>query len=583
MNGSILQDLPDPIANKNAKEWLGEEYDPKTREEVLDLLTHSPEEAVDAFYKNLNFGTGGMRGIMGVGTNRMNNYTIRKASQGLANYLKKTITDTPSVLIGYDSRKHSREFADEAAKVLASNGIEVYLFEDLRPTPLVSFGCRFKKCSAAIMITASHNPKQYNGFKVYWQDGGQVLPPHDQGIVDEIVKIESIKEIKSDVDLSSPLIHLVEEEIDDAYLIGLQKLALNPELSKKEGKNLKILYTSLHGTGIALAPRALRLLGFTSISFVLDQIKPDGDFPNAPFPNPEEASALKLGVEQLLATNQDLLIATDPDADRMGVVVNHHGKAITLTGNQIACLLVKEILNSLVEAGQLPSKAAFVKSVVTTDLFKAIVEKQSATCFEVLPGFKYIAELIRNWEQESESYQFIFGAEESYGYLYGTQARDKDAIGTSLLIAETALRAKLAGKTLIDLLDDLYKEFGIYHEEVLSVGFDPGKSGAEKMKAAMLSLRDHPLETIGTRQVEKTEDFLVAEGKSTHLPPSDFLIYHLEGGNRLMVRPSGTEPKIKIYCGIIEERENSLEEGQKKAAENAKVLLEAFKSILLKE
>lgn len=581
MNETSLPNLPDAVADKNAKEWLGEAYDSHTREEVLDLLSNRPQEAVDAFYKNLNFGTGGMRGIMGVGTNRMNNYTIQKAAQGLANYLKKTVQEKPSVLIGYDSRKHSREFAEEASKVLAANEIEVFLFNDLRPTPLVSFGCRFEKCSAAIMITASHNPKQYNGFKVYWQDGGQVLPPHDQGIVDEITAISSIQDVKKIDSLASPLIHLVEEEIDDAYLIGLQQLTLNSELCKKEGKKLKILYTSLHGTGITLAPRALRLLGFTSIDFVEGQIKPDGDFPNAPYPNPEEEAALRLGIDQLLATDCDLLIATDPDADRMGAVVKHQGKAQILTGNQIACLLVNEILNTLSESGQIPEKAAFVKSVVTTDLYKTIVQKHAHECFEVLPGFKYIAELIRNWEAEKDGPQFVFGAEESYGYLYGTQSRDKDAIGASLLIAEAALKAKLNGKTLVDLLNDIYREFGFYHEEVLSVAFEASKTGSEKMKAAMVSLREHPLEAIGGSKVLSIENFLNMDKKPASLPLTDMLIYRLEGGSRLMVRPSGTEPKIKIYCGIVKAIEGSLEESIADAQNQAQLLLKEIESLLL--
>lgn len=579
MSETPLPNLPDTVADKNAKEWLGEEYDPQTREEVLDLLSNRPEEAVDAFYRNLSFGTGGMRGIMGVGTNRMNNYTIQKAAQGLANYLKKTVPEKPSVLIGYDSRKHSREFAEEASKVLAANAIEVFLFNDLRPTPLVSFGCRFEKCSAAIMITASHNPKQYNGFKVYWNDGGQVLPPHDQGIVDEITAISSIKEVQKIEDLASPLIHIVEEEIDDAYLMGLQTLSLNSDLCKKEGKALKIIYTSLHGTGITLAPRALRLQGFTTIAFVEGQIKPDGDFPNAPYPNPEEEAALKLGIDQLLATDGDLLIATDPDADRMGVVVKHQGAAQILTGNQIACLLVKEILNTLSESSKIPPKASFVKSIVTTDLFKTIVKSHSCDCFEVLPGFKYIAEYIRNWEGEDNGPRFIFGAEESYGYLYGTQSRDKDAIGASVLIAETALKAKLNGKTLVDLLNDIYQEFGIYHEEVLSIAFEASKSGSEKMKAIMQSLREHPLESIGGLKVTEVEDFLNENKKPASFPFTDMLIYRFVGGSRLMIRPSGTEPKIKIYCGIVEPIKDSFEESMNNAKATSQALLDEMKSL----
>lgn len=577
MTEETLPTLADPVADLEAKKWLQGNYDEETKREIRELILNNPKEAIDAFYTNLQFGTGGMRGLMGPGSNRMNIYTIQKATQGVANYLKKTLGEGEdlSVFIGYDSRKNSRRFAEEAAKVLAGNGIRAFLTSDIRPTPLVSFGCRYKKCAAALMITASHNPKDYNGYKVYWADGGQVLPPHDKGIVQEANAIQDLAAIQIAENIDDPLIETVEDDVDDAYLNGLKNLSLYPNLAKESSIPLKITYTSLHGTGITLAPRALRLMGFFQLNFVDSQVIPDGNFPTAPYPNPEEEAALSLGIQKMLESESDLLIATDPDADRMGVVINHHGKPVILTGNQIACILLNHILEGYDLHQSLPDNPAAIKSVVTTELFRAIAEGHQVKVFEVLPGFKYIAEKIRTWEAD-HAHQFIFGAEESYGYLFGTEARDKDAIGASVWIAEAALKAKEDGKTLLEVLDALFEKYGIYQEELISAQFPESKEGKEAMQQAMQKLRQSPLQEIHGDPIVRMDDYL----KQSDLPPSDFLIYHFADGSRLMVRPSGTEPKIKVYCGIVENTFDSLEEGLKKAHDRADAYLQEVLRVL---
>jgi phosphomannomutase len=425
------------------------------------------------------------------------------------------------------------------------------------------------------MITASHNPKDYNGYKVYWSDGGQVLPPHDKGIVQEANAIQDLSSIQIAESIDDPLIETVEDDVDDAYLNGLKNLSLYPNLAKESSIPLKITYTSLHGTGITLAPRALRLMGFFHLNFVDPQVIPDGNFPTAPYPNPEEEAALSLGIQKMLESDSDLLIATDPDADRMGVVVNHHGKPVILTGNQIACILLSHILEGYALHQSLPENPAAIKSVVTTELFRAIAEGHQVKVFEVLPGFKYIAEKIRNWEAD-HAHHFIFGAEESYGYLFGTEARDKDAIGASVWIAEAALKAKEEGKTLLEVLDALFEKHGIYQEELISAQFPESKEGKEAMQQAMQKLRQSPLQEINGDPIVRMDDYL----KQGDLPPSDFLIYHFADGSRLMVRPSGTEPKIKVYCGIVENTFDSLEEGLKKAHDRAHAYLREVLRIL---
>lgn len=579
----------DLTAQKNIQRWLDEDYDEATKQEIRHLIETKSLDLNNAFYTHLEFGTGGMRGIMGPGTNRMNIYTIAKATQGLANYIHSQNIDRPSVFIGYDSRIHSKLFAETAAKVLAGNQIHVYLFKALRPTPLVSFGCRFKKCTAAIMVTASHNPSEYNGYKVYWSDGGQVLPPHDIGIIDEVLKIESLAAIHQ-APLESPLIEWVLEEIDEAYLQAIAKLPLYRREMAEKGQELKIVYTSLHGTGITLMPQVLKGWGFSSLSYVEPQITPDGHFPFAPKPNPEERAALELGIRQLKQNGGDILIATDPDADRVGVAVLHQNEVTILNGNQIACLCLHHILERQSELGTLPENAAFIKTIVTSELFKTICEHYKSGCFETLTGFKYIAEVIRNWELAGNPYRYIFGGEESYGYLWGTQTRDKDALSSAALICEMALMAKLKGKTLVDLLHDLWRKFGLYDEKLLSLNFPETKEGKEQMAQALATLRRNPPTAIDHIPVILFDDYETSlrYDLRTHahaklpLAPSNVLIFWLEDGSKVMVRPSGTEPKVKLYCGVFTRSYDSVSAGLAELAAKADRLLKGLDIQILK-
>lgn len=579
------------VLDKNTRarvdKWLSGAYDEAVKAEIRRLLEENPGALIDAFYTDLSFGTGGMRGIMGLGPNRMNDYTVKAATQGLAFTLHKEPSppNGHAVLIGYDSRKNSTHYAEEAAKVLAGNGIRVFLSRELRPTPWVSFGCRLKRCSAAIMITASHNPPEYNGYKIYWKEGGQVLPPHDKAIMEEIAKIESPSMVQATPSLSHPLIQKVDKEIDEPYLLEIERLQNYPQENHTQGKDLKIVYTSLHGTGITLAPKAFESWGFSNITYVDEQITPDGSFPAAPIPNPEEKKALELGIKKLEATQGDLLIAMDPDADRVGVAVRHQGKVHILTGNQIAALCADHLCLALTQQHKMPPRAAFIKSIVTTELFARITAYYGASCFNVLPGFKYIAEKIDSWEESREGYHFLFGAEESYGYLLGTYARDKDALISANLLCEAALKAKREGLTLIDRLHALYKQYGFYFEKVVSVKFKESKEGREEMAKMMTTLRAHPIESFQGVPVESTEDFLHSIKKNSKgekspllLPRSDVLLFWLTDGSKLIVRPSGTEPKVKIYIGLIQKDFASLEKAEALCEERCDRLLKILRS-----
>ncbi len=575
------------IENETAKikisSWLDGPYDEKTKKEILSLLKKDPHFLNNAFSQDLCFGTGGMRGIMGVGTNRMNIYTIRFATQGLANYLKKCYPNKDlSVVIGYDTRNNSKLFANEAAKVLAGNNIKVFIFDETRPTPLISFACRHKKCSAAIMITASHNPPEYNGYKAYWNDGGQVIPPHDKGIISEVEKIKSPLQVKLVDKLQHPLITFIKDEVDNAYFEKLS--SLNPKDDKKE---LKIIYSNLHGTGITLLPQALKNWGFSNVHLVKKQSSLDGNFPYAHSPNPEEKETLKLGIDQLLKENADIFIATDPDADRVAIVVNHNKKAIILTGNQLAVILLHYLCKTLHENNKLKKNAACIKSIVTTPLFDKIAEKFSVKPFQVLTGFKYISELIRKWEDNS--YSYILGAEESYGYLAETFVRDKDAISSSCLFANAAEIAKKQNITLYDMLLDIFREFGIYIEQLHSIHFSDGIKGMDKMKKVMNDLRNSPIIEIGNCQVTSIDDYLTSthinledNAKTTiTLPKSDVLAFHLSDNSSLIIRPSGTEPKIKIYISVSNTNPfENIEEGIDLSKERVKALLNSFLEII---
>jgi phosphomannomutase len=472
---------------------------------------------------DLRFGTGGIRGLMGDGPNRINRETICTLTQGLANYINRQ-PGPHSSFIGFDTRHHSHTFAHEAAQILVANGIKVYLCKDPRPTPLTAFGCRLKQCTAAIMITASHNPPEYNGYKIYWSDGGQVMPNHSSAILKEVEKVTEVKRV------SNSMITIVSEEIDDAYISAGCKLQNYPEDNKRYGKDLKITYTSFHGTGMALAPRMLSGWGFSNIAYVDEQIIPNGDFPTVNYPNPEDKQALTMGLERLLATNSDLLIANDPDADRVGVAVRHHGKAIVLTGNQVACLC----LEHLCRANSIHPKAACIKTLVTTELFQAICGHYEVDCFNVPIGFKYMAAMISEWEKKPSGPRFLFGAEDSCGYLYGTLTRDKDGIIPAALIAEMTLQAKRQGKTLIDRLQELHQKYGVYIEETMAIHFEK-----EMMAQKMADFRAHLPTQFNGIAVKACEEHV------------DALLFWLADGSKLVVRPSGTEPKIKFYCGVV--------------------------------
>ena len=579
----------DPTTARNVESWLTGNYDAETKAEIRKLLKDNPKEIIDAFYTNLSFGTGGLRGIMGVGCNRMNVYTVRNATQGLANHVNKQPKppEGHSALIGYDSRHHSRQFAEESAKVLAANGIKVFLFKHLRPVPLVSFGCRLKKCSTAIMITASHNPRQYNGYKVYWNDGAQILPPHDKMIIQEVEKITDLSMVKT-VDLSNSLIEMVDDEIDRVYIKETSTLQFYPKENQQWGNDLKIAYTPLYGTGITLMPEELTQWGFNKISYVEQQMTPNGDFPTTPYPNPEEKSALKLGIETLQQSHSDILIANDPDADRVGVAVNHQGEITLFTGNQMACICLQHVCQALTLQNKMPPKAAFIKTIATTELFQAICDSYQKPCFNVLTGFKYIAEKIREWEQKPNGYQYIFGGEESYGYLLGTLTRDKDAIVASALICEAALHAKKQGKTLVDLLHDLYRKHGVYYENLLSITFDDSKAGKDQMAAGMANFRQHTPHTIMDIEVVAIEDYQsstktsLKTGKTEPLtlPKSNVLLFWLADQSKLIIRPSGTEPKIKIYCGVVQKIVDSIPDAVKNCQNKTNQLLATLKQHL---
>ena len=534
-----------------AKEWLEDPaYDEKTKAEIKNLLKN-PEQLTDAFFTDLSFGTGGLRGIMGVGTNRMNIYTIRKTTQGLANYIKKQGIPEKGVVIGFDSRNHSAEFAEETARVLAGNGIRVYLLKELRPTPFISFACRHLQTQAAVMITASHNPKEYNGYKVYWQDGGQVVPPHDKGIITEAHQVTS----QADVQLAEPSSPLIStpEGLDAAYIRAIAALQFFPH---ENHKSLKISYTSLHGTGITLMPEALQAWGFSQPHFVDSQIVPDGNFPTVHFPNPEYPEALKAGIEDLIFAESDILLATDPDADRLGVVVRHHGKPVTLTGNELAAIGTYFICKTLSEQNKLPQNGAIVTTIVTTQLLASIAQAFHVACFEVLTGFKYIGEKIHEWEQKP-LYHFLFGAEESYGSLMGTHARDKDGIVGGCLFAEIAFQMKGHSKTLVDLLHEIYGQFGVFRERQISLNFEEGKKGLDTIHQLITNLRNTPPATLGGKKVLTIKDLL----QHSDLPKADVLIFHLEDACQVIIRPSGTEPKLKIYLSTQAQNPSSVQEG----------------------
>ncbi len=547
------------------QEWLDGPYDEETKKAIRTQLEQDPISLENVFARNLTFGTGGIRGIMGVGTNRLNIYTIRSATKGLANYLSDQPTDNVkhSVVIGYDSRFNSQTFAKEAARVLAASNIKVYLTPALRPTPFVSYACRYKQASAAIMITASHNPSEYNGFKVYWNDGAQVIPPHDQGIIDAVNKIQHPAAIKITA-LQHPLITYLTLEDDNAYLEEVTALQNTPEDNKKLGPDLHIIYSNLNGTGITLLPKALANWGFTHLSYVEAQKEPNGHFPSVTSPNPENKDTLYLGIKDLTTKKADLFIITDPDADRIGIVVMHKSQSHILSGNQIAAIFLFYIAETLTMNHTMPDNGAFVTTIVTSTLLSKIAKSYGKPCFEVLTGFKYIGEKIRQWKTVEKGYQFLFGAEESHGYLIGTHARDKDAIISACLIAEITSQLKKQGKTLVDYMHTIYNIYGIHREKQLSITLTPSN-----MASLMENLRNNPPKEILGEQITHMEDYLTHlktnlitnKQERLTLPKSDVLVYLLADESKLVIRPSGTEPKIKIYAMAVQKTYPSMTEG----------------------
>ncbi len=540
---------------KKAQSWLEGNYDNTTKKQVKYLLENDVNELNDAFYKDLEFGTGGLRGTMGVGTNRMNKYTVGMATQGLANYLKKIYKNEKKIklVIAYDCRNNSSFFARTAADVLTANGFKVYLFDELRPTPELSFAVRYLKCNAGIVITASHNPKEYNGYKVYWNDGGQLVPPHDKNIIEQVEKIKNINEVNFKG--KSKHIEIISKNIDDEYLKRIKALSLSKNIIKKH-RHLKIVYTSIHGTGIKLVPQSLKKFGFRDVNLVDTQCIVDGNFSTVKSPNPEEPEALSLAIRRAKQIDADLVMATDPDGDRVGIAVkNHENKFVLLNGNQIASLLIYYLINKWKSDGKLRGNEYIVKTIVTTELLKDIADKNNVKCFDVLTGFKYIAEVIKQNEKHSI---FIGGGEESYGYLMGDFVRDKDAVISCSMIAEICAWAIHNGKTLYDLLADIYLEYGLYKERLMYI-VKKGKSGSEEIQKIMKNYRDNPMLFINNSNIVMIKDYLTQTEKNfvngtekslTKLPKSNVIQFFLKDKTKITVRPSGTEPKIKYYFSV---------------------------------
>jgi phosphoglucomutase len=546
---------------KKAEKWLAPDFDQDTRKQVQYLMENNESELIEAFYRDLEFGTGGLRGIMGVGTNRMNIYVLGMATQGLSNYMKKEFVNLKEikVVVAHDSRNNSRLFAERTANIFASNNFKVYLFDDLRPTPELSFAIRYLKCQAGVVITASHNPKEYNGYKVYWEDGGQIISPHDKNIIEEVQKIKNIEEVK--INRNEGNIRLIGKEIDYIYISKIKELSLSPEIIQRQ-KDFKIVYTPIHGTGVKLVPMVLKSIGFENIYNIPEQDVTDCNFPTVYSPNPEEPAALNMAIEKAKEVDADLVMGTDPDGDRVGIAIKSStGKFILLNGNQTASILINYLLTKWAEKGKLKGKEYIVKTIVTTELLTDIADKHNVEHFDVLTGFKYIADVIRKFEGQKT---FIGGGEESYGYLAGEFVRDKDAIISCALIAEIAAWAKDQGKSMFDLLMNIYQEFGIYKEGIKSV-VKKGKDGAEEIQRMMEQLRNKPPARINDSEVVDIKDYLDdasldqinARNGGIKIPRSNVIQFFTKDGSRISVRPSGTEPKIKFYFSVRDKLEDS--------------------------
>lgn len=570
--------LPIDDIRKKAMSWLGNEFNDETRKEVRDMLDNDEKKLIDAFYQDLEFGTGGLRGIMGAGTNRMNIYTLGMATQGLANYIIKQFgTKGIRVAVAHDCRNNSRYFAETVADIFSANGFVVYLFDSLRPTPELSFAIRHYKCHSGVVITASHNPSEYNGYKAYWDDGGQVVAPHDVDITEEVRSIKSISEIKFNGNKEK--IKIIGKETDDLFLNEVLKMRLNPDIIRKHS-DIGIVYTPIHGTGIKLIPAALKLFGFKNLISVPEQDIADGNFPTVKSPNPEEPGALKMAINKAMETGAELVMATDPDADRLGIAVkNKKGEFILLNGNQTGVILIWYILSQYKERKKYKGNEYIIKTIVTSDLMEKIAEGFNVEYFNVLTGFKFFAELIRKNEGKKK---YIGGGEESYGFLPGDYVRDKDAVASCALVAEATAWAISKGMSLYDLLLDIYVHYGFYKEKLINI-VRKGKEGADEIKAMMTGYRNNPPKMINNNKVVKINDYeksvstdmLTGRSAEIDLIKSDVLQFFLDDGTKISVRPSGTEPKIKFYFSV-----NTRLDSASKFEETEKVLDQRIDGII---
>jgi phosphoglucomutase len=544
----------DAAIQQKIDKWLSGNYDEATKEKIKKLQSGNVDELEDAFYKNLEFGTGGLRGIMGIGTNRMNKYTVGMATQGYANYLNKCFDNNVSVAIAYDCRNNSKSFAEITANVFAANGIKVYLFESLRPTPELSFAIRHFGCKGGVVCTASHNPKEYNGYKAYWDDGSQLVPPHDKNVITEVDKIASVDDVKWSGGEDN--ITLVGKDFDAIYLDMVKGLSVYPEVCTAQ-QDLKIVYTSIHGTGITLVPDALKLFGFNNVNIVEEQAVPDGNFPTVVYPNPEETEAMSKGLAQAKAMDADILLGTDPDADRVAIgVKNQHGQWVLLNGNQTAMIAFNYMIEARKAKGIAQANDMVVKTIVTTNMIDRIAEANNVKSYSVLTGFKWIAELIRNKEGKEN---YIIGGEESFGLMIGDKVRDKDAISAVALCCEMAAYEKNKGRSLFDKLTDLYLQYGFYKESLINV-VKKGMNGAKEIADMMDAYRKDPPQTLDGKPVQQLLDYELQVGKNLQsgetwkieLPKSNVLQFILADGTSISARPSGTEPKIKFYFSTNE-------------------------------
>ncbi|HLY68466.1 MAG TPA: phospho-sugar mutase [Puia sp.] len=541
----------DAAIQQKVNTWLNGNYDHETKEEIIKLQKENAAELTECFYKNLEFGTGGLRGLMGVGTNRMNKYTVGMATQGYSNYLNQSFSN-PKVAIAYDSRNNSKFFAETAAKVFAANGIKVFLFQSLRPTPELSFTIRRLGCQGGVVCTASHNPKEYNGYKAYWDDGGQLVPPHDQNVVNEAEKIGSVDEVKWAGGENN--ITIIGKEIDEAYMSMVRGLSVYPEIIEKQ-HNLRIVYTPIHGTGIKLVPEVLQRFGFTNVHVVDEQATPDGNFPTVVYPNPEEAEAMSIGLRKAKELEADILLGTDPDADRVGIgIKDNNGNWVLMNGNQTAALAFNYLIEARKAKGVAQDNDMVVKTIVTTELIDEIAKQSGIKCYNVLTGFKWIAELIKEKEAHEN---YVIGGEESYGLMIGSKIRDKDAVSAVAILCEMAAYEKNQAKTLYSKLIQLYLKYGFYKETLISIT-KKGMNGQKEIAEMMETYRKNPPGKINGSSVVQLLDYGLRKGKNLQtgetweikLPESNVLQFILADGSKISARPSGTEPKIKFYFSV---------------------------------